>query len=104
MNAANVVPDGDGASGWARLAATTLCLVEREQMHVASYDRASKENISRHMHYMNWRSMKIPHDEIRRKASMGAQSVLELMQKNQSLVGIGDPGITVYNHWPRSFL
>jgi hypothetical protein len=73
-------------------------------VNVASFDTAIKEHINLRMVFMNWGSTYFPAAEIRRNASMGAQSVLELMPRNQSLVGIGDPGITVYNHWLRSFL
>lgn len=72
--------------------------------NVVSFDTAVKEVTDLRMVFMNWGSTNFPATEIRNNASAGAQSVLELMPRNKSLTGIGDPGSTGYNRWLHDFL
>jgi len=71
---------------------------------IVSFDSAVKEHVDLRMVFMNWGSAAFPATEIRNNATAGAQSVLELMPRNKSLTGIGNPGNTGYNHWLHDFL
>lgn len=73
-------------------------------VNITSFDTAIKEHVNLRMVFMNWGSTYFPAPKILHDASMGAQSVLELMPRNQNLVGIGDTGSTAYNRWLRDFL
>jgi hypothetical protein len=79
-------------------------LVGGVMVNLAAFDTAIREDIDLRMVFMDWGSTYFPAAEIRRNARLGAQSVLELMPRNKSLVGIGDPGGTSYNRWLRNFL
>ncbi len=72
--------------------------------NIVSFDSAVKEHADLRMVFMNWGSAAFPAAEIRNNATAGAQSVLELMPRNKSLTGIGNPGNTGYNHWLHDFL
>ena len=65
--------------------------------NIVSFDTAVKEHVDLRMVFMNWGSTAFPATEIRNNAAVGAQSVLELMPRNKSLIGIGDAGNTIYN-------
>lgn len=72
--------------------------------NIVSFDAAVKETADVRMVFMNWGSAAFPATEIANNARAGAQSVLELMPRNKSLTGIGDPGNTGYNRWLRNVL
>jgi hypothetical protein len=79
-------------------------LVGSVTRNIVSFDAAVKEHVDLRMVFMNWGSTAFPATEIRANAAAGAQSVLELMPRNKSLIAIGDPGSTGYNTWLRTFL
>jgi glycosyl hydrolase family 26 len=72
--------------------------------NLVSFDTAVKEHVDLRMLFMNWGSTAFPATVIRANTKAGAQSVLELMPRNQSLIGIGNTGNTVYNRWLHDFL
>ena len=64
-----------------------------------SFDKAVDEQASLRMVFMNWGDPNFPTAEIRSNAAAGAQSVLEIMPRNQDLVALGTPGDTQWNAW-----
>jgi glycosyl hydrolase family 26 len=83
---------------------STRFIVGSVARNIVSFDSAIKEHVDLRMVFMNWGSAAFPATEIQNNAKAGVQSVLELMPRNKSLIGIGDPGNTVYNHWLHDFL
>jgi len=72
--------------------------------NIVSFDTAVREHVDLRMVFLNWGSTAFPATEIRNNAKAGAQSVLELMPRNKSLIAIGDSGNTGYNQWLHDFL
>ena len=73
-------------------------------VNITSFDTAIKEHVNIRMVFMNWGSTYFPAPKILNNAKMGAQTVLEIMPRNKSLLGIGNSGSTTYNSWLRNFL